>query len=139
MAFLFSAERETKMTLRLVYFLPHISVCISEHICVSASAIPQSEVLCALSGFVRFLASVCQVLRHNAGSVSDRQVKWVCVCLCVYTVLSIFSSNQFPPNATVGAVSVFNLWSSELSGGRRHGSLPHGRAPFLGTQSLDEG
>lgn len=26
-------------------------------------------------------STVCD-LRHNAGSVSDRQVKWVCVCVC---------------------------------------------------------
>lgn len=93
MAFLFSTERETKMTPRPVYLLLQISV-MNLALCVR---------MCVLVHFLKvsffsavsvcvFLASVCQVLRHNAGSVSDRQVKWVCVCVCVCTVRSLFAS-----------------------------------------------
>lgn len=72
MAFLFSAERETKITPRMC--------------------------LCRCKRF----RGGGQDLRHNVGSVSDRQVKAVCVCVCVHTVLSICSSNQFPPQAEGG-------------------------------------
>lgn len=95
MAFLFSTERETKMTPRPVYLLLQISVMslalyVRMCMCVLLHFLKVSF-FCAVSVCV-FLATVCQVLRHNAGSVSDRQVKWVCVCVCVYTVLSLFTS-----------------------------------------------
>jgi len=46
----------------------------------------------------------------------------VCVCMCVYTVLSIISSNQFPLSTTVGAVRQRVLicealsWQGQMTG-----------------------
>lgn len=69
------------MTPRLVYFPSinqdmHIGIYIPDSMCMYV-CLSSELLLCALCVLV-----VCQDLRHNAGSVGDRQVKWVCVCVC---------------------------------------------------------